>query len=375
MRREEMLEYLRFSPDIWDIIIIGGGATGLGSAVDAASRGYRTLLIEQSDFAKATSCRSTKLIHGGLRYLKQGNIALVAEALRERGLLCKNAPHLIGHLAFLVPNYHWWEGPFYGIGLKIYDMLAGKLGIEKSKMLDSVETLKMIPNLQSEGLKGATLYYDGQFDDARLAIALASTAADHGGIVVNYVKATKLLKKNGLINGVEVIDEETKETYTLHSKVVINATGIFSDIVRKMDDKKAPSILEISQGIHIVLDKSFLNSDTAILIPHTEDGRVLFLVPWHNKVLIGTTDTGGQKPLLEPKPYAEEIEFLLKQASSYLHKVPTKKDILSVFAGLRPLVRSGKRASSAISRDHMIIVSESGLITIFGGKYNGRAPL
>lgn len=369
MKRDEMIEYLKFSPDIWDIIIIGGGATGLGCAVDAASRGFRTLLLEQSDFAKATSSRSTKLIHGGLRYLKQGHISLVSECLRERGFLLKNAPHLIQPLGFIIPNYHWWQGTYYGIGLKVYDKLSGKLKMEGSHLLTPEATLNKIPNLEPTNLKGSNLYFDAQFDDARLAITLAKTAASLGGVVINYVKVTKFLKQNGKISGVEAIDLQTQETYQLHSKVVINATGIFSDEVRKMDDTKARPLIEASQGAHIVLPKSFLEGNTALLVPRTEDKRVLFAIPWHTSVLIGTTDIPGQKPSMEPKPYEEEIDFLIRSVSSYLKKSPKKEDILSTFAGLRPLVKRGGKLSSSLSRDHSIFISPSNLISICGGKW------
>lgn len=353
----------------WDILIIGGGATGLGAAVDAASRGYQTLLIEQSDFAKATSSRSTKLIHGGLRYLKQGNIALVLEALRERGRLCKNAPHLIYHRAFFVPNYKWWEGPFYGIGLKVYDMLAGKLGIEPSKHLSRAQTLDILPHLDPEGLRSGTIYYDGQFDDSRLALTLAQTAIDHGATALNYVKVVDLIKENTNILGVRAIDEETGKKYEINAKVVINATGIFADTIRHMDSPKAPDIIQPSQGIHLVLEKHFLESETAILVPHTDDGRVLFMVPWHDRILLGTTDTPISHINLEPKPFEEEIEFLLKNARKYLTKPPTRKDILSIFTGLRPLITHPGKKTALLSRDHSIIVSDSGLVTIAGGKW------
>lgn len=269
-----MIEYCKRSPDLWDLIIIGGGATGLGAAVDAASRGYRTLLLEQSDFAKGTSSRSTKLIHGGLRYLKQGNIALVIEALKERGLLCQNAPHLVSHLPFLVPSYHWWEGPFYGIGIKLYDLLAGKLGLEPSEHLNREETLFRIPTLEPKDLRGGTIYYDGQFDDARLALSLAHTCFDQGGVVVNYMPVTALLKEKGLISGVRAKDLESGEEYDLHAKAVINATGVFSDGLRKMDSKEAESVIAPSQGVHLVIDRSFMPTDTAILIPQTDDGAI-----------------------------------------------------------------------------------------------------
>jgi len=354
----------------WDILIIGGGATGLGAAVDASSRGLKTLLVEQSDFAKATSSRSTKLIHGGLRYLQQGNLALVLEALRERGRLCQNAPHLIYHRAFFVPSYHWWQGPFYGIGLKIYDMLAGKLGLEPSRHLSKEETLAALPNIESEDLYGGTIYYDGQFDDSRLAIALALTAADHEGALINYMKVTGLIKENNHVEGAILHDEETGETYEVRAKVVINATGVFTDEVRHMDDPSVQKIVQPSQGVHIVLDGSFLESETAIMIPHTADGRVLFMVPWLGKVLVGTTDTPVKNPALEPKPLEEEISFILKEAGKYLARPPKHSDILSTFAGLRPLIAAeGGKKTAALSRDHSILVSNAGLITIAGGKW------
>ncbi len=369
MDRLEMLKKLKENKE-YDIAIIGGGATGLGAAVDAASRGFSTILVEQNDFAKATSSRSTKLIHGGLRYLQQGNLSLVIEALKERGILCANAPHLVHHLPFLVPNYHWWEGPFYGIGLKFYDLLAGKLGLEPSCHLSRRETLAAIPNLERKGLRGSIRYYDGQFDDARLAICLAKTAADHGAVALNYMKATSLIKKGGLIAGLNATDMETGKHYAIQAKAVINATGIFADKLRQNDDKKAKSIIEPSQGIHLVLPRSFLPAENAILVPHTDDGRVIFLVPWHSHLILGTTDTPIAKPSLEPHALKKEISFLLKHAARYLEKDPKESDVLSVFAGLRPLVRAEKaKSTAALSRDHTILVARSGLITIAGGKW------
>lgn len=370
VNRERMVREIEESPDKWDVIIIGGGATGLGAAVDSASRGYKTLLLEQADFAKGTSSRSTKLIHGGLRYLQQGNISLVSEALKERGLLCENAPHLIHHLPFLVPSYKWWEGPFYGIGLKLYDALAGKLGIEKSRTLSREETLKAIPTLEPKGLRGGAIYYDGQFDDARLAICLAQTAADHGAVLLNYVKVTGLIKKNGICSGVHATDQETGKKHEIHGHVIINATGVFSDSILQKDDPKAQKIIAPSQGAHIVLDKSFQPGKTAILVPHTEDGRVLFMVPWHDRILLGTTDTGVKKSSLEPHAYKKEIDFLIAQAQKYLTKELSHEHILSVFAGLRPLIKVSKSKSTAsLSREHMILVSKSKLVTIAGGKW------
>ncbi len=367
--RKKMLSELS-RETVWDIIVIGGGATGLGAAVDAASRGLRTLLLEQSDFAKGTSSRSTKLIHGGLRYLQQGNISLVAEALKERGLLCKNAPHLVHHLPFVVPNYRWWEGPFYGIGLKIYDLLAGKLGIEPSRRLSLEQTLKMIPTLEPRELRGSVVYYDGQFDDARLALTLARTFFSLGGVGLNYTPVIDLIKHRGLLLGVVAKDSLTGKTYEIKARSVINATGAFCDALRKIDAPRTPLIIAPSQGIHLVLPKSFMPTDSALLVPHTEDGRVLFFVPWRNCVLLGTTDTPVRKCELEPRPLDKEIEFLLKYAAQYLVKAPDRSDVLSMFAGLRPLVKGdSKKNTAAISRDHTILISPSGLITIAGGKW------
>jgi len=370
MNRNTIVETLRQKSTPWDFIIIGGGATGLGTAVDAAARGYKTLLLEQHDFAKGTSSRSTKLIHGGVRYLAQGNISLVLEALRERGLLMRNAPHLVRHQAFVVPSYDWWEGPFYGIGMKVYDMLAGKLGLAPSHLLSRDETLGQIPTLEPEGLRGGVIYYDGQFDDARLAITLAQTVFDLGGSAINYVKVIALLKANDLVCGVVAQDSETGETFELRARVVINATGAYSDAIRRLDDPAAEPIIAASQGVHLVLDKSFLPGDSAIMVPHTDDGRVLFVVPWHDRAIVGTTDTPIDDLPIEPRPLAEEIEFLLNHAGRYLTKDPTASDVKSIFAGIRPLVKaSDKNETAALSRDHTILISKSGLLTITGGKW------
>jgi glycerol-3-phosphate dehydrogenase len=370
MNRSEMIKTVKDSSSPWDFIIIGGGATGLGTAVDAAARGYKTLLLEQHDFAKGTSSRSTKLIHGGVRYLAQGNVSLVLEALRERGLLLRNAPHLVHNQSFVVPSYDWWEGPFYGIGLKIYDVLAGKLGLGPSQILSREETLARIPTLESNGLRGGVIYHDGQFDDARLAINLAQTLVDLGGIALNYVQATSLLKSHGLIAGVVAQEVETGETYELKARVVINATGAYTDSIRRLDDPVADAIIAPSQGVHLVLDKSFLPGDSAIMVPHTDDGRVLFVVPWHERAIVGTTDTPIDEIPLEPRPLPEEIDFLLTHAGRYLTKDPTTSDVKSIFAGIRPLVKAGEgKNTAALARDHTILISSSGLLTITGGKW------
>ena len=368
MNRQHMIQQLESTPE-WDICIIGGGATGLGTALDAASRGLKTILFEQHDFAKGTSSRSTKLVHGGVRYLQQGNIKLVMEALRERGLLMKNAPHLVHNQKFVIPNYQWWEKPFYGIGLKIYDKMAGKLGLGPSQFLSKEEIVALAPTLDPEDLKGGVLYHDGQFDDARLAISIAQTAGQQGATLLNYFPVSGLLKMNKKICGVWAKDFFTGKEYEVKTKAVINATGVFTDVIMKMDDPIHESIISPSQGIHLVVDKEFLPDDTAIMIPRTDDGRVLFAVPWHDKIVLGTTDTAVDSLSAEPIPQQEEIEFILKHIGRYLSKDPQLSDVKSMFAGLRPLVKDKGKKTAAISRDHLISIGDSGLITITGGKW------
>ena len=370
MNRDASLQRLGDAGSLWDVIVIGGGATGLGAAVEAASRGYRTVLLEQHDFAKATSSRSTKLVHGGVRYLRQGDVSLVIEALRERGLLMRNAPHLAHDRAFVVPSYEWWEGPFYGVGMKVYDALAGRLGIGTSQLLSRTETLKRIPTVEPKALRGGVIYYDGQFDDSRLAINLAQTLADLGGAPVNYMRVTGLVKTAGMVRGLRAIEVENGREYQVTGRVVINATGVFADHILKMDEPSGPNIIRPSQGVHLVLDKAFLPGDSAIMVPHTDDGRVLFAVPWHDRVIVGTTDTPLEEASLEPRALAAEVEFILKHAGRYMERDPKRSDVLSVFAGLRPLVNSDNHHhTAAISRDHHLFVSRSGLVTITGGKW------
>jgi len=370
LNRKQIISILEDKSEQWDIIIIGGGATGVGTAIDASARGYKTLLLEQNDFGKGTSSRSTKLIHGGVRYLQQGNISLVLEALKERGLLHQNAPHLVHNIPFIVPRYDWWEGTFYGVGLKLYDMLAGKYGFGNSELLPVDETIEKIPTIETEGLRGGVVYYDGQFDDSRLLINMVQTADELGADIINYVSVSSLLKKNEIVTGVLACDTETDTEYQLKSRIVINATGIFSDSIRKMDDENTKPIIMHSRGTHIVLDKSFLPGDNAIMVPHTKDGRILFTIPWHNKVIVGTTDIEIDSPSLEPVANNDEIEFLLSTASQYLEKDPNPIDILSTFSGIRPLVKSGNEEdTAAISREHTVLISKSGLISIAGGKW------
>lgn len=357
--------------EAFDVLVIGGGATGLGCAVDAASRGCRTAVVEAHDFAKGTSSRSTKLVHGGVRYLQQGNVSLVLEALRERGTLCRNAPHLVGDLAFVVPRYKWWEGPFYGVGLKMYDALARDRKIAPSRVLDREETLAEIPNVEPDQLIGGVRYHDAQFDDARMALALARTAANRGAVVANYARVVDLVKEGGQVVGARVVDGESGAEHFVRAKVVINATGAFADGVRRFDDPKASATMLPSQGVHVVLDRSFQPSDSAIMVPRTNDGRVLFVIPWHDRVLVGTTDTPRPEAVIEPRALPEEVDFILENAGRYLDHDPSRDDVLSVFAGLRPLVQevSGGNETKKISREHAVLVSASGLVTVIGGKW------
>ena len=371
MQRSTMLARLAARSEPWDMVIIGGGATGVGAAVDAASRGYQVLLLEQSDFGKGTSSRSTKLVHGGVRYLEQGNISLVMEALKERGLLRQNAPHLVSDLAFVVPSYDWWESPFYGLGLKLYNLLAGKYGFGHSQILSRDETLARLPGIRPDGLRGGVVYFDGQFDDARLLINLVSTAAEQGATLLNYVAVTGFERaEDGTLETVLATDAESGAHFRIGARVIINAAGPFCDEVRRMADAEARPMLAVSQGIHLVFDGSFLAGKSAIMVPHTSDGRVMFAIPWHGHTLVGTTDTPVPAASLEPVAQEQEIQFILETSARYLARAPQRADILSVFAGIRPLVRAGGATSTAaLSRDHTIHIDQSGLLTITGGKW------
>ncbi len=369
MKRAQIIQSIKETP-AWDMIVIGGGASGLGTALEAASRGYRTLLVEAHDYAKGTSSRSTKLVHGGVRYLAQGNVHLVREALHERGLLKKNAPHLVHDMGFVIAAYQWWAAPFYGIGLKMYDMLAGKLNLKSSRYVSKEEALRHAPTLKQDGLKGGILYYDGQFDDSRLAITLLRTFEQHGGVALNYTPVVGLLKDGAKIAGVTLRDSESGETIEARASVVVNATGVFVDDIRRMENPQAKAMLSPSQGVHVIVDKKFLPGDAAIMIPKTEDGRVLFAVPWHDHVVIGTTDTAVPNVDLEPRALDEEVDFILRTAAQYLNPAPKRPDVQSIFAGLRPLVKAAEGGETkALSRDHVIRISEGGLITLTGGKW------
>ena len=373
MNRNDLVKNLRDNlNEQWDVIVIGGGATGLGVALDSITRGYKTLLLEQSDFAKGTSSRSTKLVHGGVRYLAQGDILLVKEALHERGLILKNAPHLTANQEFVIPVYTIWDVILYTVGLKFYDLLSGRLSLGKSYFLGREKTLERLPLLRSKGLKGGIIYHDGQFDDSRMAMSLASACVKHGGTVINYFRVTGFIKdEQRRIKGVEAKDLISGDEYRLESSIVINATGVFADEILRMDNPGSRATIRPSQGVHIVLDKSFLCSKSAIMIPKTDDGRVLFAIPWYDEVVVGTTDTPIDEISLEPKALDEEIEFILRTAGRYLTRPPKREDVLCIYAGLRPLAADpdNPEATREVSRRHKITLSSSGLLSIIGGKW------
>lgn len=393
MNRQAMLAALTSDSHPWDIIVIGGGATGLGTALDAASRGYRVALLEAHDFAKGTSSRSTKLIHGGVRYLRQGQVKMVRESLHERGRLQRNAPHIVHSRKFVIPSYQMGGRYYFFAGMKAYDLLAGRLGFEGSRLLSTKQTLAALPTLKADGLHGGVAYADGQFDDARLAIALAQTLVEQGGVPINYAPCVRLIHRGnqrGQLSGVVARDAESGNEFELRGRVVVNATGVFGESIMQLDEldkdpnsgkssnasslanktnSDAPRIVA-SQGTHIVLPQEFLPSTSAMLIPHTDDSRVLFAIPWHGRTLFGTTDNRVERISIEPEPLDAEIDYLLEHAARFLTKQPQRSDILSVFAGLRPLVgHSSSTATSKLSREHEIITSASGLITVIGGKW------
>lgn len=372
MERNRNLKDIQDKQKLWDVAVIGGGASGLGVALDALSRGLSVVLVEKADFAKGTSSRSTKLLHGGVRYLAQGNVGLVLEALKERGLIMKNAPHLSGKQSFIIPIYTLWDKLKYAIGLKAYDLMAGGFRIGKSKWISKKEIAEKLPTLKQKGLKGGVVYYDGQFDDARLALNIAQTCSDMGGCILNYMEVTSLTKnEKGLINGAQLRDGITREQYEIKAKAVVNATGVFTDNILKMDNPEAGRSIKPSQGAHLVLDLSFLGGKDALMIPETTDGRVLFGIPWHGKLVLGTTDTIRKMPKMEPKALEEEINFILETCAGYLERPPSRKDVLAVYAGLRPLAapkEEGARTKE-ISRSHKISVADSHLISIIGGKW------
>jgi glycerol-3-phosphate dehydrogenase len=367
--RTDILRQLGQQDQPWDVLVIGGGATGLGAAVEAASRGYRTLLVERFDFAKGTSSRSTKLVHGGVRYLEQLNLTLVTDALRERGHMLRNAPHLVHDQQFVVPAYSIFSLPYYGFGLKVYELLSGRLSLGRSEILSARSTLEKLPGLIGDGLRGGILYHDGQFDDARYAIALLRTFQDLGGTAINYVEAVRILQSNGKTIGIQARDGESGAVFDLQAKVVINACGVFAEETLSMDRADHGSLLAVSQGTHFVLLRSFLAGTTALMIPKTADGRVLFAIPWHGATIVGTTDESVDGASIEPRALVSEKKFLLDHITRYFGRRPRTEEILSVWSGLRPLVKKSGVKTSQLSRDHTLLVSPSGLITVTGGKW------
>lgn len=369
MNRTEQIQKLNQQKK-YDILIIGGGATGLGCAVDAASRGYKTLLLERYDFAKGTSSRSTKLVHGGVRYLAQGNIRLVREALFERGRLLQNAAHVCHALPFIVPTYHWWQKYYYGTGLWIYEFLSGKLSLGKTVLLSSKKVMQKMPGLTQKNLSGGILYFDGQFDDSRLAINLAQTATEQGATVINYVEVNAFIKTAGKITGVKATDHIHGQAFEITASVVINATGVFADALLQKAEAHAEETIAPSQGIHLVVEKHFFDTDTAMMIPKTDDGRVLFVIPWHDKLLLGTTDTPVHEIATEPRALKEEVDFVISHFNRYTSSNINYGDIKSVYAGLRPLAKvSGEKKTAVMPRDHVIKVLSSGLVHVTGGKW------
>ncbi|MDE2565864.1 MAG: glycerol-3-phosphate dehydrogenase/oxidase [Burkholderiales bacterium] len=379
--RAGLLARLR-EPRDWDLAVVGGGAVGLGVALDAAVRGFSVVLVESHDYAQGTSSRATKLAHGGVRYLAQGDIHLVREALHERAAILANAPHLAQRLPFVMPGYRWWERGFYGLGLKAYDALAGARGLGSTEWLGTRRALELLPGVQPRGLWGGVRYWDGQFDDARLALALARTALARGALVVNHCPAVGLRREGGRVTGVQVRDAETGETATLRARCVVNAAGVWVDAVRAMDrdpgDDGAPPapLVAPSQGVHLVVDRAFLPGSHALLVPKTADGRVLFAVPWLGKTVLGTTDTPRHDLAREPEPFADEVAFILGEAGRVLARAPQRADVRSIWVGLRPLVRpAGDEAegaageTKALSREHQVVIGRSGLVTVTGGKW------
>ncbi|WP_341222027.1 glycerol-3-phosphate dehydrogenase/oxidase [Polaribacter atrinae] len=372
MVRSEMIKKLSSDTKEYDFIVIGGGATGIGVALEASARGYSVLLLEKSDFTKGTSSKATKLMHGGVRYLAQGDVGLVREAVVERGLMLKNAPHITKSQSFIIPTHGLYDEILYTVGLTFYDLLAGRLSLGRSKRISKAKTLKRISLINPDKISAGVVYYDGQFDDSRLAINALQNCVEMGGVVVNYCSVSGLVKDaNGKVTGVHVRDEEEGKEYEIKGKQVVNATGVFADDILQMDSPGAEKTIAPSQGVHLILDKSFLPGDDAITIPKTDDGRVLFLVPWHDKVIVGTTDTLIEKESLEPIALEEEVEFILSTAGRYLTKAPKRSDVLSVFAGLRPLAATKGHSDKTkeISRSHKIYTSKSGMLTMVGGKW------
>jgi glycerol-3-phosphate dehydrogenase len=369
--RSYHLEAATEGSKVWDVVVIGGGATGVGILLDAATRGYSALLLEGSDFAKGTSSRSTKLIHGGVRYLQQFQFGMVRDSLRERGRLLQNAPHLVHELEFIIPCKSMFERVFYGVGLKLYDALAWGTGARLSRQVSRRGLYDRFPQLGAKRFAGGVSYIDAQFNDSRLVIEMIRTAVESKAIVLNHAKVVALdHRANKRLQGLEFVDQETGKSHKIRANAIVNATGPFCDAIRRMDDGEIEPLVAASQGVHVVLPACLFESKRAIIVPKTSDGRVLFIIPWQGHVLVGTTDTPLRDIVEEPKAQREEVDFLLETLAAYLEVAPSRSDVLSVFTGIRPLVKARKdKPTKQLSRDHTIEVSQSGLVTITGGKW------
>jgi glycerol-3-phosphate dehydrogenase len=375
MNRPHRLNSLQ-QANAFDLLVIGGGATGCGIAVDAASRGLAVALIDKNDLAEGTSSRSTKLIHGGVRYLEMAvkhldaaQYHLVKEGLDERGTFLNNAPHLAERVALVTPLYRWFDVPYVFAGLLLYDLMAGKKGIGNSRLISRQEALRRFPMLKADGLKAGVVYYDGQFNDSRMAVTLALTAQKNGAVVANHVEALALLKDQGKVCGARVRDSISGDEFSIKARGVINATGPFVDRLRQLDEPAAAPILKASTGIHIVLSQRFAPPEAGLMIPKTDDGRVLFIMPWQGHTLIGTTEAASEI-VDHPPAKEEESGYLLRHINRYFNLAVTRSDVKSVWSGLRPLVQAPQTTNTAqLVREHLIEVSASGLLTVAGGKW------
>ncbi|KAH8283525.1 hypothetical protein KR018_004947, partial [Drosophila ironensis] len=365
----------------FDVLIIGGGATGAGCALDSVTRGLKTALVEQDDFASGTSSRSTKLIHGGVRYLQKAILGLdfeqyrmVKEALQERATMLESAPHLTHALPIMLPVYTWWQVPYYWVGIKCYDLVAGDRNVKSSYYLSKKDALELFPMLKKDKLCGAIVYYDGQQDDARMCLAVALTAARYGATVCNHVEVKELLKKDDgsgkqVLCGAKVKDHISGKEFTVKAKCIINAAGPFTDNIRKMDDPITKNICSPSSGVHIVLPGYYSPDQMGLLDPSTSDGRVIFFLPWKGHTIAGTTDVPC-KVNRTPIPTGKEIQFILNEVRKYLDMEVRSGDVLSAWSGIRPLVSDpNKHDTQSLARNHIVHVSPSNLVTIAGGKW------
>ena len=358
---------------VFDLAVMGGGATGLALALDAARRGLKVGLFESHDFASGTSSRSTKLLHGGVRYLAQGQLGLVHEALAERSALLQTAPHLAQPLSFVMPAYRWWQMPFYGIGLSLYDLMAGPARLGRTRWLSRHDTLQALPGVREAGLLGGVAYWDGQFDDARMALAFAQTAHKLGAQLFNHTEVASLQRDSDGFTTLALRERLHLQHSEVRARCVVNATGVWVDQLRQhapSDPAHTTQLVSPSQGVHLVVDRAFLPGNQALLVPRTRDGRVLFAVPWLGKLVLGTTDTPRHDLPREPQAFEHERQFILNEASAVLQRPVHGSDVLSQWVGLRPLVAPHQnKATATLSRSHTIVQDADGLVSVVGGKW------